>query len=82
MEPPSIAELHEDVARLAMLRRNAAIADARWAAGGTRLVGGAGAGAGPMADADPWKEADGKGEGFQPGVWEPGMGRGGKREGV
>lgn len=85
MEPPSIAELHGDVARLAMLRQNAAIADARWAAGGTRLVGGAGAGAGQVgkiADADPWKEADGKGEGFRPGVWEPGMGRGGKREGV
>lgn len=63
-----------------MLKRNAAIADARWAAGGTRLVGGADVG--KVVDADPWKEADGRGEGFQPGVWEPGTGQGGKREGV
>lgn len=80
VDPPSTAELREDVVRLATLRRNAAVADARWAMGDAKLA--AGGGGASVVGADPWKEADGKGEGFQPGVWEPGRTQGGKRDGV
>lgn len=81
MDPPSTAELREDVVRLATLRRNAAVADARWAMGGAKLAAGGG-GVSVVEGGDPWKEADGKGEGFQPGVWAPGRSQGGKRDGV
>lgn len=64
--------------RVATLRRNAAVADARWRAAALREGGGGGEGRaaleGGTADsggANPWREADERREGFQAGAWDP-----------
>lgn len=57
-------ELQGDIVRLATLRRNAAIADERWARGGKAL-----APAAKEEEEDPWREADVAG-GYRPREWK------------
>lgn len=59
-DAPSVRELQGDIARLAALRRNAAIADERWRGGG---------GGGVLPEGDPWREADAAG-GYRPREWK------------
>lgn len=60
-------ELQGDIARLAALRRNAAIADERWRGGGGGVLP---KGEGEEGEeGDPWREADAAG-GYRPREWK------------